>query len=347
MRGWRPLSPLTLTSAGTNRRGRRPSSPRSATSADRPRRLPRASPMAPWSPMAPKSPLPPRISPIVSGRPIPSPISWPCSKRVSGADRCAASIRPRWLCPCARSSTRPYPPTLASRRTRSSRCSTTSHEPRRLHHDLEFPHHRARPLLRTRRGATPQPPCGTGRPRYALGALQPGGHVPLHARTRELSAQIPPHRRRGGPRRRRDAGEHPRRGALDRRPRLARPRRPHHQRLRGVRRRYQGTTGGPPMSSDNPGQDSAVPPDRGAGSPHQGEDSPHREGSPHLEAALALARAKSSLDTAIGTMLSRVGLSLEDLRRLRLIGARPQGLGREDLAEAMGEPRSHAVRSSL
>src|SRR5699024_9056024 len=54
-----------------------------------------------------------------------------------------------------------------------------------------------------------------------------------------------------------------------------------------------------------------------------------------------------SLDTAIGTMLSRVGLSLEDLRRLRLIGARPQGMGREDLAEAMGEPRSHAVRSSL
>src|SRR5699024_9003689 len=150
-------------------------------------------------------------------------------------------------------------------------------------------------------------------PRYALGALQPGGHVPLHARTRELSAQIPHHRRRGGPRRRRDLSEHPRRGALGRRPRLARTRRPHHQRLRGVRRRYQGTTGGPP----------------------------------HLEAALALARAKSSLDTAIGTMLSRVGLSLEDLRRLRLIGARPQGLGREDLAEAMGEPRSHAVRSSL
>ena len=101
------------------------------------------------------------------------------------------------------------------------------------------------------------------------------------------------------------------------------------------------------MSSDNPGQDSAGAPDRGAGSPHQGEDSSHREGPPHFEAALALARAKSSLDTAIGTMLSRVGLSLEDLRRLRLIGARPQGLGREDLAEAMGEPRSHAVRSSL
>src|SRR5699024_5559068 len=127
----------------------------------------------------------------------------------------------------------------------------------------------------------------------------------------------------------------------------SRTRRPHHQRLRGVRRRYQGTTGGPPMSSDNPGQDSAGAPDRGAGSPHQGEDSPHREGPPHLEAALALARAKSSLDTAIGTMLSRVGLSLEDLRRLRLIGARPQGLGRDDLAEAMGEPRSHAGRYSL
>ncbi|WP_209324510.1 hypothetical protein [Brevibacterium renqingii] len=68
---------------------------------------------------------------------------------------------------------------------------------------------------------------------------------------------------------------------------------------------------------------------------------------PNLEAALALARAKSSLDTAIGTALSRVGLSLDDLRRLRLIGVQPQGLNRENLAEAMGEPRSHAVRSSL
>src|SRR5699024_10946590 len=135
--------------------------------------------------------LPPRISPIVSGRPIPSPISWPCSTRGSGADGCAASIRPRRLCPCARSSTRPHPPTLASRRTRSPRCPTTPHEPRRLHHHLELPHHGSRPLLRTRRGPAPQPPCGTGRPPYALGALQPGGHVPLHARTRELSAQIP------------------------------------------------------------------------------------------------------------------------------------------------------------
>src|SRR5699024_12254244 len=43
----------------------------------------------------------------------------------------------------------------------------------------------------------------------------------------------------------------------------------------------------------------------------------------------------------------RVGLSPDDLRRRRRIGAQPQGLGREGLAEAMGEPRSHAVRSSL
>src|SRR5699024_5962389 len=175
----------------------------------------------------------------------------------------------------------------------------------------------------------------TGRPRYALGALQPGGHVPLHARTRELSAQIPHHRRRGGPRRRRDLSEHPRRGALGRRPRLSRTRRPHHQRLRRVRRRHQGTTGEPPMSSDTPGEDSAGAPDRGAGSPRQGEDASHREGPPHLEAALALARAKSSLDTAIGTMLYRVGLSLEELHRLRLSGALPQGMAPEDLAEAM------------
>ena len=95
------------------------------------------------------------------------------------------------------------------------------------------------------------------------------------------------------------------------------------------------------MNPDSPGQDSTGPAHQEDGAPHQ------REGLPHLEAALALARAKSSLDTAIGAMLSRVGLSLDDLRRLRLIGAQPQGLNREDLAEAMGEPRSHAVRSSL
>lgn len=68
---------------------------------------------------------------------------------------------------------------------------------------------------------------------------------------------------------------------------------------------------------------------------------------PNLEAALTLAWAKSSLDTTVGAALSRVGLSLDDLRRLRLIDARPQGLGREDLAEAMGETLSQAVRASL
>lgn len=80
------------------------------------------------------------------------------------------------------------------------------------------------------------------------------------------------------------------------------------------------------MSSESPNQDSSD--------------------SPHLEAALALASAASSLDTAIGTALSRVGFSFTDLRRLRFIGARPQGLTREDLAEAMGEPRSQTIRSS-
>lgn len=71
------------------------------------------------------------------------------------------------------------------------------------------------------------------------------------------------------------------------------------------------------------------------------------DAAPDLEAALVLASAKSSLDTAIGTVLTRVGLALDDLRRLRIIGAQPQGLTRENLAEAMGESRSHAVRSSL
>lgn len=67
---------------------------------------------------------------------------------------------------------------------------------------------------------------------------------------------------------------------------------------------------------------------------------------PNLEAALALASATGSLETAIGTALSRVGLSFTDLRRLRIIGAQPQGLTGEDLAEAMGETRSQAIRSS-
>lgn len=66
-----------------------------------------------------------------------------------------------------------------------------------------------------------------------------------------------------------------------------------------------------------------------------------------LEAALALASATSSLDTAIGTVLSRVGLSFTDFRRLRIIGAQSQAMTRESLAEAMGESRSHTVRSSL
>ncbi|WP_423058232.1 hypothetical protein [Brevibacterium linens] len=76
-------------------------------------------------------------------------------------------------------------------------------------------------------------------------------------------------------------------------------------------------------------------------SPNQGSPD-----SPHLESALALASAASSLDSAISAALSRVGISFTDLRRLRLIGARPQGLNREDLAEAMGETRSQTVRSS-
>ena len=66
---------------------------------------------------------------------------------------------------------------------------------------------------------------------------------------------------------------------------------------------------------------------------------------PNLEAALALASATGSLETAIGTALSRVGLSFTDLRRLRIIGAQPQGLTREDLAEAMDETRSQTIRS--
>ncbi|MEY9257849.1 DNA-binding MarR family transcriptional regulator [Brevibacterium epidermidis] len=68
--------------------------------------------------------------------------------------------------------------------------------------------------------------------------------------------------------------------------------------------------------------------------------------SPNLDAALTVAWAKSALDTAVGAALARVGLSLDDLRRLRIIGAHPQGLTREDLAEAMGETRSQTIRSS-
>ena len=67
---------------------------------------------------------------------------------------------------------------------------------------------------------------------------------------------------------------------------------------------------------------------------------------PNLDAALTVAWAKSALDTAVGAALARVGLSLDDLRRLRIIGAHPQGLTREDLAEAMGETRSQTIRSS-
>ncbi|WP_420095933.1 hypothetical protein [Brevibacterium sediminis] len=67
---------------------------------------------------------------------------------------------------------------------------------------------------------------------------------------------------------------------------------------------------------------------------------------PNLDAALTVAWAKSALDTAVGAALARVGLSLDDLRRLRIVGAHPQGLTREDLAEAMGEARSQTIRSS-
>lgn len=70
------------------------------------------------------------------------------------------------------------------------------------------------------------------------------------------------------------------------------------------------------------------------------------EPTPSLDAALTVAWAKSALDTAVGAALARVGLSLDDLRRLRIVGAQPQGLTREDLAEAMGETRSQAIRSS-
>lgn len=69
--------------------------------------------------------------------------------------------------------------------------------------------------------------------------------------------------------------------------------------------------------------------------------------SSHLNAALLLAWAKSSADTAIGSALTRVGLSLDDLRRLRLLGEHPQGMDREHLAEAMGESRSQTVRATL
>ncbi|MCD1286262.1 MAG: hypothetical protein ACTH2U_06835 [Brevibacterium sp.] len=72
------------------------------------------------------------------------------------------------------------------------------------------------------------------------------------------------------------------------------------------------------------------------------------EGSaPHLAAALLLARAKSSADTAIGGALTRVGLSLDDLLRLRLLGVHSEGLARDQLAWEMSETRSQTLRATL
>lgn len=71
------------------------------------------------------------------------------------------------------------------------------------------------------------------------------------------------------------------------------------------------------------------------------------EPTPHLETALLLAQVRSSIDGQIGAALSRVGLSLDDLRRFRAIDGHPEGISREALAEAMGETRSQTVRASL
>lgn len=71
-----------------------------------------------------------------------------------------------------------------------------------------------------------------------------------------------------------------------------------------------------------------------------------------LAAALLMSRAMSGLDARISEVLERVGLSFEDLRRLRAIGrcdegsASPdQGLTRSELAEAMDEAASQALRA--
>lgn len=72
------------------------------------------------------------------------------------------------------------------------------------------------------------------------------------------------------------------------------------------------------------------------------------EGSaPHLAAALLLARARRAADTAIGGALTRVGLSFDDLLRLRLLGAHSEGLAREQLAREMSETRSQTLRATL
>ena len=76
-------------------------------------------------------------------------------------------------------------------------------------------------------------------------------------------------------------------------------------------------------------------------SPNQGSQT-HRTS----KALSPLASGGEFLDSSHQRPRSRVGISFTDLRRLRLIGARPQGLNREDLAEAMGETRSQTVRSS-
>ena len=67
---------------------------------------------------------------------------------------------------------------------------------------------------------------------------------------------------------------------------------------------------------------------------------------PSLGAALRLAGMTSSAESAIGSALARVGLSLDDLRRLRLLAEHSAGLSREELAEAMAETRSQTVRAA-
>ncbi|MGO2863187.1 MAG: hypothetical protein ACTIC1_18660 [Brevibacterium sp.] len=67
---------------------------------------------------------------------------------------------------------------------------------------------------------------------------------------------------------------------------------------------------------------------------------------PSLGAALRLAGMTSSAESAIGSALARVGLSLDDFRRLRLLAEHSAGLSREELAEAMAETRSQTVRAA-
>lgn len=65
-----------------------------------------------------------------------------------------------------------------------------------------------------------------------------------------------------------------------------------------------------------------------------------------LEAAMTLAQASARTAERIDGALVRIGVDLRDLRRLRTIGAAEDGITWRDLAAAMAESRSQALRAT-